>query len=42
MSVTIPTTTYSNTYNKSGSKSLIKLKVEKINIIDKSPRIVYY
>ena len=36
MSVTILNPTYSNTYNKSGSKSRIKLEVEKINIIDKS------
>ena len=40
MTATIPTTPYSNTYNETGSKRLIKSKVEKINTIDNPCRIM--
>jgi len=41
MSATIPITLYSNAYNETGSKRLIKSKVEKINTIDNQTRINY-
>ena len=41
MSATIPTTPYSNTYDETGSKRLIKSKVEKINTIDNQDKTRY-
>ena len=41
MTATIPTTPYSNTYNETGSKRLIKSKVEKINTIDNQDKTRY-
>ena len=41
MTATIPTTPYSNNYDETGSKRLIKSKVEKINTIDNQDKTRY-